>query len=225
MLERLEHLLLLAASSPLTLLYIFLGLGAAAENLFPPVPSDTFVLLGAILADRGVLDPWLVLGVAWGSNVALALTVYAMARKYGRGIFQTRWGHWLLRPHQLDRLAGFYVRYGLATIFGSRFLPVFRVLVPAFAGISRLGFWRTAVPLSLASGIWYGVLVLAGLLASRNLPRLLGVFDAVNDWLLAVALLLLLLVSLWWWRTRRARREGERGTSRDRNRAASGGDR
>lgn len=207
MLEQLEHFLFLATRSPLTLLYLLLALGAAVENIFPPVPSDTFVLLGAILADRGVLDPWLVLAVAWGGNVAVALTVYAMARKYGRDIFQTRWGHWLLRPHQLDRLAGFYLRYGLLAIFASRFLPGFRVFVPAFAGISRLGFWSTAIPLGVASGIWYGVLVLAGQLASRNLPKLIGVFGTANNWLLLVAMVAVVGLVVWWWRTRRAKRK------------------
>ena len=211
MLEQLERFLHFAAVSPLTLVYLLLAAGAAVENIFPPVPSDTFVLVGGILADRGILRPILVLAVAWTSNVTVALVVYGMARRYGRGIFSTRWGHWLLRPHQLERLAGFYARYGLGTIFFSRFLPVFRVLVPAFAGITRLGFWSTAIPLAAASGIWYGVVVYAGILASRNLPRILGLLDVVNNWLLAAAGLVLVVVALWWWRTRRHRREGAGG--------------
>lgn len=207
MLERLERLLHLAALSPVTGLYLLLGAGAAVENVFPPVPSDTFVLVGGILADRGVLEPGLVLGVVWTANVAGALVVYAMARRYGRGIFSTRWGHWLLRPHQLDQLQKFYGRYGLAAIFGSRFLPVFRVLVPAFAGITGLGFWRTALPLSVASALWYAGMVYAGVLASRNLPRILDLLGLVNNWLLAAATVAAVAVAVWWWISRRGRRE------------------
>lgn len=205
--DQLERLLRLATVSPLTLIYLLLAAGAAVENIFPPVPSDTFVLVGGILADRGILRPGLVWAVAWTSNVTVALVVYRMARRYGRGIFSTRWGHWLLRPHQLDRLAGFYARYGLATIFFSRFLPVFRVLVPAFAGITRLGFWSTALPLAAASGLWYAAVVYAGMLASRNLQRILGLLDVVNNWLLAAAGVLVVVVTAWWWRSRRHRRE------------------
>ena len=209
MLERLERLLQLATVSPLTAVYLLLGAGAAVENIFPPVPSDTFVLVGGILADRGVLHPGWVLGVAWFCNVGAALVVYGMARRYGRGIFSTRWGHWLLRPHQLDRLSEFYARYGLSTIFFSRFLPVFRVLVPAFAGITGLSFWRTAPPLALASALWYGVVVYAGILASRNLPRIVDLLSLVNNWLLALALVLVTGVAIWWWRSRRHRHEEE----------------
>jgi hypothetical protein len=35
------------------LLYVFLGAGAALENFFPPVPADTFVLIGALMAAGG----------------------------------------------------------------------------------------------------------------------------------------------------------------------------
>ena len=35
---------------PPALIYIAIGVGAAVENIVPPVPADTFVLLGAFLA-------------------------------------------------------------------------------------------------------------------------------------------------------------------------------
>lgn len=200
-----EKFIALATGVPLELVYLLLGAGAAVENIFPPVPSDTFVLLGGVLADRGVLLPWLVLVVAWVSNVGSALLVYGMARKYGRAIFRTSWGHWLLRPHQLDLLSDFYGRYGLVAIFGSRFLPVVRVVVPAFAGISGLGFWRASLPLAVASGAWYGVVLYAGIFASRNVGRLLALFDTVNSWLLGAAGVVIVASAIWWWRTRRHR--------------------
>lgn len=201
--DLLDRLLALLDVVPVETVYLLVGAGAAVENLFPPVPSDTFVVLGGVLADRGILEWHLVLAVAWGANFVMACFVYAMGRRYGRAIFDTRWGAWLLRPHQLERMSRFYERYGTLTILVSRFFPVFRVLVPAFAGISRLRFWRTALPLGLASAIWYGVLVWVGVIASRNVPRLVAWVEAANVWLLVGAGLLALTVGTWWWRTRR----------------------
>lgn len=201
--DLLDRLLALLDVVPVETIYVLVGVGAAVENLFPPVPSDTFVVLGGVLADRGILEWQLVLAVAWGANFLMGCFVYAMGRRYGRAIFDTRWGGWLLRPHQLERMSTFYERYGTLTILVSRFFPVFRVLVPAFAGISRLRFWRTALPLGLASAIWYAVLVWAGVIASRNVPRLVSWFEAANVWLLAVAAVLGLGVLSWWWGTRR----------------------
>ena len=121
----------------------------------------------------------------------------------GGGIFATRWGRWLLRPEQLHRMSLFYREYGTLTILVSRFFPVFRVLVPAFAGISHLGFWRTAIPLSIASAVWYGALVTAGVLFSRNIERLLGSLRAVNTTAGVIAGLVAVLLFLLWWRSRR----------------------
>jgi len=151
MLERLEALLQLIAGIPVEMVYVLVGLGAAVENIFPPVPSDLAVLAGGILAERGLLQADIVFLVAWLSNLALALGVYLAAYRYGAGVFSSRWGRWLLRPTQLHRMSEFYDEYGTITVLVSRFFPVFRVLVPAFAGISRLGFWRTAIPLMIAS--------------------------------------------------------------------------
>jgi len=198
----LERILAALSSLHVATAYLIVAAGAALENLFPPIPSDTFVIVGGVLADRGVLDGDFVVGVAWAANVLLAGFVYAAARRYGRAMFRTRWGHWLLRPHQLDRLADFYGRYGTSTIFLSRFVPVFRVLVPVFAGISGLGAWRTMVPLALASALWYGILLWLGILASRNIPRLVGWVAGMNRGLLVAALVLAGIAAWWWWRTR-----------------------
>lgn len=208
--DLLDRLLALVSAVPVETVYLLVGAGAAVENLFPPVPSDTFVVLGGVLADRGMLEWELVLAVAWSANFVMGCFVYAMGRRYGRAIFDTRWGAWLLRPHQLQRMDHFYERYGIVTILVSRFFPVFRVLVPAFAGISRLRFWRTAIPLGAATAVWYAALLWAGIVASRNIPRLMGWFETANVWLLAGAGLAALLVGAWWWRTRRqADREAE----------------
>lgn len=202
MLERLEELLGLVSRVPVETIYLLIAAGAAVENVFPPVPSDVIVLVGAILADRGALRAELVFLFAWLGNLLLGLGVYTAARVYGAGLFSTRWGRWLLRPAQLERMAIFYDEYGTLTVLVSRFFPVFRVLVPAFAGVSRLGFWRTAVPLAFATAAWYGALIGAGVLLSRNLPRLVAALRTVNLTAAGIAAVIAILLALLWWRTR-----------------------
>jgi membrane protein DedA with SNARE-associated domain len=74
--------------------------------------------------------------------------------------------------------------------------------VPAFAGISRLGFWRTSAPLALASAAWYGALVGAGIFASRNVPRIVSALRAVNTTAGVIALVVAALLIWLWWRSR-----------------------
>lgn len=215
MLEQLQSLFQLVAQTPPWVVYALIGVGTAVENVFPPVPSDTFVLVGALLAEEQFLSYPTVFVVAWTANVGVALGVYGAARRYGRSFFDTRWGHRFLRPHQLQQLGDFYERYGSGTVLSSRFVPVFRVLVPAFAGVSHLGFWRTAVPLGTASAVWYVVLLSAGGLAARNLPRLAELASHANWTLWVLAGGCALAVAVWWWRTRHRHERDDRGERDD----------
>jgi membrane protein DedA with SNARE-associated domain len=180
-----------------------IGVGAALENVVPPVPADTFVLIGAFLAESGRADPIVVFLVTWVCNVASAVGTYALARRYGQSFFRTTAGHWLLKPQQMQQIGVFYERWGVPAIFVSRFLPAFRALVPVFAGVSHVPLHRVLAPMALASGIWYGAVVWLGILASRNWDAITSLFERASTGLLLVAVILLALVGVWWWRTRR----------------------
>lgn len=187
---------------PPLLLYLILGAGAAVENVAPPVPADTFVLAGAILAAQGAADPWTVFLVTWLGNVATAVLVYAVARRYGLRFFKMPIARWLLREHQLEQIGGFYDQWGIPAIFLSRFLPGWRAMVPVFAGVTRVNGWKVVPPVILASGLWYGFLVYLGAFFSRSLETVVHWFGSVNDVLLVIALVTAAGVGFWWWRTR-----------------------
>ncbi len=182
--------------------YGVIAAGVAIENFFPPIPADTFVLLGAFLSAHGTVTGVGVFAVTWGTNTAAALLNYGLARRWGRLLLNTRTGRWLLRPRQLERLAALYHGHGSKIIFFSRFLPAFRVLVPVFAGVSHLAFWRTAIPIAFAGAIWYGLLVVAGVLAGRNWQLIVDSVNNVNAVLLVLAVVLAVLLAVLWWKTR-----------------------
>lgn len=201
--EALQDVLGLLGSLRPGLVYAILGAGAALENVVPPVPADTFVLLGGFLAGTGRADAWKVFAVTWTANVGSALVVYAAGRRYGRGFFAEGWGRHVLDERQLRRMRRFYDRWGLPAIFLTRFLPGLRAVVPAFAGVSRQPFLPVAVPVAVASAVWYGLLVWLGATAGRNLDVIWGWLQGTNRALLGVALVLSGFIGIWWYRTRR----------------------
>jgi membrane protein DedA with SNARE-associated domain len=200
--EWLDTLLNWLASAPHAAIYAVLGCAAALENVIPPIPADVVVVFGGVLAGRGGANPWGVFLAVWIFNVAGALFVYLIGRRYGAAFFAGRWGHMLLRPHQLEQLDGFYRRFGTGIIFVSRFLPMLRAVVPVFAGVSRLGVARTAIPIAAASALWYGGLVYLGAAAGRNWHEVMATLDQLGHWFWLAALLLLGGVAAWWWRSR-----------------------
>jgi membrane protein DedA with SNARE-associated domain len=184
-------------------LYLALAVGAGLENIIPALPADTFVALGGFLAGAGDLKArWVVLGT-WLFNVGGALFVFGVSRRHGPGFFEHGVGHHLVRPHQMRRMARFYERWGTPAIFFSRFLPGVRAVVPVFAGATHQPWARVAVPIAVASAIWYGGLVRIGLLAGQNLDTLASMVDGLNATLAIVAGVVGLVIAVWWLRSRR----------------------
>ena len=191
----------LAGAHPVVV-YSVLGAAAAMENIVPPIPADVVVLFGGLLAGRGGADPWLVFAAVWLCNVLGALLVYLAGVRFGPGFFAGRWGRMILHPGQVQRLSTFYRRWGLGVVFVSRFLPMFRAVVPVFAGVSRLGFWRTALPVAAASGLWYGALVYVGAAAGRNWEQLMDLLGSFGGAAWVIAAVAGAAVAWWWWKSR-----------------------
>ncbi len=157
--------------------------------------------LGAFLAGRGTLNLWAVFGVTWVGNVASAGLVYGVARRYGRAFFEGRLGRRLLPEPVLAQVTRAYQRHGAYAIFLSRLLPVWRGIVPPFAGIAGVGAARTLVPLALASALWYGAFIYLTATLGSNLEAVLAALGHVNRILGTLALVTLLGVT--WYVVRR----------------------
>ena len=169
----LERLLDALASLPLVPTYLVLMALSALENVFPPVPADTAVALGAFLARRGEVSVVPLAILCWLANVGSAAGTYVLARRHGRGFFRDGWGRKLMPPEVLAALEEAYARWGVAGIFLSRFLPGLRAAVTPFAGVAGLPPARALVPAAVASAIWYAFLAFAGY-------QLAGSWDAVK---------------------------------------------
>jgi membrane protein DedA with SNARE-associated domain len=178
-------------------LYGLIAALAAVENVFPPVPADTAVALGAFLAGRGIMDPWLVFGLTWTANVGSGAAVYALARRHGRALFQGVLGRRLFSDATITRIEEQYHRHGAWGIFLSRLVPVWRGLVMPFAGIAGVPPRRALVPLALASGLYYGALTVLVSTLGTNLEDVLRVLRRVNTVLAVVATALLFAAALW----------------------------
>lgn len=188
-------------SVPIGTLYAALGIVAAIENVFPPIPADTVVALGSFLAARGhgsVLAAFL---ATWIGNVASAMVMYAVGRRYGAERLERR----LLGdkgPRAEHRLESLYGRYGVIALFASRFVPGVRALVPPFAGALRVPPVRAGLAIASASAIWYGTVSYLGFTLGGNWPRVQHLITEYGD-VLAIGATILLLVGVIVWRSRR----------------------
>lgn len=175
----------------------------------PPVPSDAAVALGAFLSSRGLTTPLGVFAVTWLSNLAGAAAVYLVARRYGRRLFATGVGRRLLAPRSLAVIEREYLRFGVAGIFISRFLPGIRAVVPPFAGLVGLSAARTLVPMGIASAIWYGGITILGTVIGTEWERISRIITGINRTLGIIAVVLI-AAGLFWYLRRRRQRQRDR---------------
>jgi membrane protein DedA with SNARE-associated domain len=141
---------------PAWALYLSVGVVAAIENVFPPIPADTVVAFGSFVAARAndpVVGVWLATLVG---NVGSAMALYFVGRRYGAERLEQRFQRKGMQSAEL-RLRTLYGRYGLLALFISRFLPGVRAVVPPVAGALRVPAARVAVVMLAASALWYGV--------------------------------------------------------------------
>jgi membrane protein DedA with SNARE-associated domain len=201
------------AALPPAAIYLAVAFFTALENAFPFVPSDIGVLLiAALLVRDGPLDP-LTLGLAATVGNSLgALVPWAIARRFGPRFAQSRTGRRLLPPDLVSFVEREYVRFGLPGIFLCRLLPGIRFIVAPFAGLVGLGPLRTLLPLSLASTVWYALIIGGGWLIGGQRSILLRYLRGVNVGLAVVGVVAIAAVAIWW--SRRRRRLGQAGSAR-----------
>jgi membrane protein DedA with SNARE-associated domain len=187
----------------------------AIESAMIPLPSELVLpYAGFLVSDPTQLEPltsgpwsfWIVVVAATIGNTAGSLIGYAIGAWGGRP-FLERWGRYLLiRPHEIEAAEDFFRRYGPATAFFSRLLPVVRTFISFPAGVARMPL-GTFIAYSAAGAIpWSIALVFAG---TQLGSHWLDIRHALQpfDLLIAVAFLALVALFVWWrlgrpgWRT------------------------
>ncbi len=147
--------------------YFFLFFSSMCENLFPPLPGDTFVMLGAILVGKGQLAflPSYI-STTVGSMIGF-MTLYFLGRKLGRRFFEDKTSRFFSQDH-FDRVLRWFDRYGYVVIGFNRFLSGFRGVVSLGAGIVRMNM-KIVILLGLLSClIWNGILMGVGIWIGEN---------------------------------------------------------
>ncbi|HUF29284.1 MAG TPA: DedA family protein [Gemmatimonadaceae bacterium] len=198
----LENFIERLSGVPLVVLYPTLGLLAAVENVFPPLPTDAVVAFGAFLAARGQGNPWATFLITWLSNVAGAAGMYWAGRRYGRSVLTRGYARWI-GPEAEVRLERAYRRYGIPSLFVSRFLPAVRAVVPIFAGAARLPFIPVMAIIAMASGIWYGFLTIIAFRAGSDWETLQRTIANYSRAITILAVVMVLAAGAIWWKKRR----------------------
>jgi membrane protein DedA with SNARE-associated domain len=148
--------------------YITVLITMVMESMVFPVPSEAVMPFAGFLVAEGKFTFILVvlistIGSLIGSLISYAVGYYcerALIHKYGMFV--------LLDKEELDATESFFGRYGEATIFISRFIPVVRHLISLPAGFSRMNIYKFCLFTVVGAGIWNGILAYTGFYLKNN---------------------------------------------------------
>jgi membrane protein DedA with SNARE-associated domain len=182
-----------------------MALLAAAENIFPPLPADALIALGAFVAARGDTSPMPAFLAVLVGNVIGAMGMYAVGRRFGAAWTERKF-HLKHKQSADATLSSWYARYGLASLFLGRFIPGVRAVVAPFAGALRTPLIGTTIAITAASVLWYGLVTIVAFRAGSDWEVLLRTIGRVGrtSGLIAVAVALVVAAVILLRRRRRA---------------------
>src|ERR1700729_3974025 len=183
----------------------------AIESACIPLPSEVIMPFAGYLVSIGQFS---LIGAATagaiGCNIGSTVAYYIAA--YGGRPVLERWGEYVLISRaEIKRADDFFARYGSATVFFGRLLPVVRTFIAFPAGMARMPMLKFQVYTFIGSWPWcYALAYIGYLLGARwnsdpTLRKLFHDFDAV----IAVVILAAIVWFVWSrWREGRGKPQG-----------------
>ena len=196
--------------------YLIVFFGVGIESLGVPVPGETVLIIGAVLAAQGHLQPWAVAAVGVAGAVLGDNTGYYIGRRWGQRLIRTRLLRRIYDPRRVAVAERFFARHGWTAVFFGRFIAILRIFAGPLAGIHHMP-WTHFVLANLGGAVvWVAAVVTAGVLVGGNLDRLIQLISRAGYIGLGVVILLVVtFFVLQRVRHRRELREGERLISND----------
>lgn len=172
--------------------YVLLFLSAFTENLLPPIPGDTVVLIGAYLVSIDQLDFWGVyVATSLGSWIGF-IVIYFFGFKFGHRFMKHRITIKLFKDKYIDKVKLWFSKWGYYVIFANRFLSGTRSVISLFAGLFHLNPYFVSGLSLISALIWHGALITAGILVGKNWQIIITVITRYNQ----VVIILLLIVCI-----------------------------
>ena len=186
--------------------YLGVLIAMAIESAMVPLPSELILpYAGFLVSDHSQIEPltrgpwnfWIAVVAATIGNTLGSLVAYAIGA-YGGRPFLERYGKYLLiRPHEIEIAEHFFAKYGAATAFFSRLLPIVRTFISFPAGVARMPLGRFVAYSTAGAFLWSMLLVYAGTVLGANWVDIRHALQPF-DLLIAVGVVVLVVAFVWW---------------------------
>jgi membrane protein DedA with SNARE-associated domain len=171
----------------------------ALEALGAPLPGETLLIFGAVMAGRGDMSLPALLFFAWIGSVLGDNVGYWIGRKLGRAAISRYGARIGLTAARFEAVEAIFERYGGATVVFARFVNVLRQLNGVVAGTLGMAWLRFLMFNALGAALWVSLWVLGAFYLAEHMSNIMllarrgwivGAVMAAVAVLIALALLL-----------------------------------
>jgi len=169
----------------------------ALESCNIPIPSEVILPLSGFLVGQGTFSFWpAVLAGTVGGTLGSAVS-YWIGALGGRPLMLKYGKYVLISGADAARADWYFEKYGEATAFFSRLLPVIRTFISLPAGITRMHFGKFLFYTFAGSLIWSILLVYVGRVLGQNWIEVREVLQRFDY---AIVALILVVVAMYVYR-------------------------
>lgn len=165
------------------------------ESACIPIPSEAIMpFAGALITTKHLFNINALAFVGAFGNLAGSAIAYGVGAWKGRTFFEKYGKYVLIRKRDIAAADRWFNKYGHATVFFTRMLPVIRTFISLPAGISRMPFGQFCVYTFFGALAWCYLLAYAGMKLGEH-------WDAVAKYThradLAIVVICIVLFGLW----------------------------
>lgn len=154
-----------------TLGYPGVALSVFFESFFAPIPSEIILPFSGFVASTGVLNVYVVIGVATIAAYLGSLPFYFIGRWGEKYVttFLERYGKYLfIDKNDVDWAFNLFEKHGNRIVLLGRLIPIVRTLISFPAGVAKMHLGVFTLFTLMGSLVWNTALVYAGYLLADN---------------------------------------------------------
>ncbi len=142
---------------------LFLIIFCETGLVFTPfLPGDSLLFAaGVFCADGGGLNIWAALIIFSVAAILGNTSNYWIGRGFGHAIIDSGKVK-SLTPERIEKVHGFFEKWGALAIVITRFFPIIRTFAPFIAGTSNMNFAKFTVFNALGGVLWVSIFTLLG---------------------------------------------------------------
>ena len=188
------------------IIYIFLLLNSCFESLFPPYPSDAFVLVFSFLAGQGYFNVYIMYPIIVVGALTGIMILYHIGEKRGDDLIELMARSFLGRifpVKMIERAKAAFAKRGDLIVLLNRFLPGMRAPLCFAAGIVKIDkkkfFWYSLISVLL----WNLFLVIIGFYVGSTWSEAANFLKQYNIIAALVLIILIIIFAVVYFRKRK----------------------